>query len=235
MSALDRPVRELLAEPGRRQLDHLLDAAHVVGGRGYDELYRAITDNPSGTARQALGAVGVRDDGTITEHLRVYARADAISEELCREETRLLESAPPVASPTGDQFARWRTRDLRYAGPEGRQVWQRDLELNPDLPVMLEQQARQARARGALSRRLKALQADMNGPDSSAGEKLRMLDRHRSEGVKELERAVGGGRELVQPSARPGGLRALDANDLAARPEFVRQQQAEINRLGWNN
>jgi hypothetical protein len=211
MGPLDEPVGTLLGEPGRRRLDHLLDAAKIATGRGYIELYKALSaENPALTAREAFRRAGVHDVAGVPEQVAVFEHADRVATDLAETERQLLESAPPVKV-DGDPFVTARKLSPRYQGPEGRRTFQLDSETDPDLVERLERQARQAKARSALNHRLRALAADANAVDTSARQKLHMLDRHAAEGRRELEQAVGATRRLVQPTGYTGDLRELEA------------------------
>jgi len=235
MGALDEPVRTLVSEPTRRRLHLLLCACETCGCGTYLGLHDVVSRAEGGTVRQALAGAGIHDLVGVPEQVRVFEEADRVSNELADAERKLLELST-VNSSSGDPFVSARRLSPRYQGPEGRQRFELDGESDADLVEHLEQQARQARSRNALNARLRKLAADVNDINTAPGTKLRLLERHRSEGLKELEAATGNARQLVRPVTHPGGLRRLEAgDDLAARQRLARELQAEINRMGWNS
>jgi hypothetical protein len=100
MGILDKPARQLVAEPGRRQLHRLLCAAEVVSGTPYLRLLEQFERSAAGTAAQTLQSAGIYGRAAITRQLGVYDRADRIVRGAYTDAQKLLEQ-PPAPTPAG--------------------------------------------------------------------------------------------------------------------------------------
>ena len=224
----NQPARNLLDGPvasagaDGRGLSHVLAAIEALGHRDFLDAGRLFSACAEGrTVDQTLRAIGGIDMDAAKRFVAMREKADRISAELCRQQTRLLASAPPVRV-EGDGFLTAKGLSARYRDAKGRRRFERDLQADPQLVVRLGWEVRQQRVRAALNRRLRSLTATVDDVDTTTALKVRQLDQHRNQGLLELEAASGSSRSLVSPVGYTGGLRDLDAS-LGAAPRITQQ------------